>query len=101
MPFLVRFRTSSRERPERTLAVREGTTLLEAARAVGLPIARACGGGGLCARCGLEVLAGGDTLEPASAAEQTAKERNRIPLELRLACQVTIRGPLEVTAGYW
>jgi 2Fe-2S ferredoxin len=101
MPFLVRFRTSSRERPERSVEVPEGTTLLEATRAAGLPIARACGGDGLCARCGLAILAGGETLEPASPAEELAKERNRIPLELRLACQVAIRGPLEVTAGYW
>jgi adenylate cyclase len=101
MPFLVRFRTSSSERPVRSLTVPNGTTLLEAAQQVGLPIARACGGGGLCARCGLAVLSGAETLAPPSAAEEQAKERNRIPLELRLACQVAIRGPLEVTAGYW
>jgi adenylate cyclase len=101
MPFLVRFRTSSSERPERRLAVPEGTTLLEATRSVGLPIARACDGGGLCARCGIEILEGGEALEPASPAEQIAKQRNRVPLELRLACQVAVRGPLEVTAGYW
>jgi ferredoxin len=101
MPFLVRFRTSSRERPELSLTVAEGTTLLEAAQQAGLPIARACAGGGLCARCGLAILAGGEALEPPSQAEERAKERNRIPLELRLACQVAIRGPLEVTAGYW
>jgi adenylate cyclase len=101
MPFLVRFRTSSQERPERSLEAEAGTSLLEAVRQVGLPIARACGGGGLCAKCGLAILAGGDALEPPSPAEQRAKERNRVPVELRLACQVTIRGPLEVSAGYW
>jgi len=101
MPILVRFRTSSRERPERSVEVREGSSLLEATHAAGLPIARACGGGGLCARCGLLVLAGGEALDPPSPAEESAKERNRIPLELRLACQVEVRAPLEVTAGYW
>jgi ferredoxin len=101
MPFLVRFRTSSQERPERSLAVEDGASLLDAVRRVGLPIARACDGGGLCAKCGLAILAGGEALDPPSPAEDRAKERNRVPLELRLACQVAIRGPLEVTAAYW
>jgi ferredoxin len=101
MPFLVRFRTSSQERPERSLEVEDGASLLDAVRRVGLPIARACGGGGLCATCGLAILAGGEALDPPSPAEERAKERNRVALELRLACQVAIRGPLEVTAAYW
>lgn len=101
MTFTVRFRSQRESAAARSLEVPAGTTLLEAARQAGLPIARACGGGGLCARCALEVLGGAEALAPPAPAEQKAKERNRVPAELRLACQVEVSGPLEVTAGYW
>jgi ferredoxin len=81
--------------------VADGTTLLEAARAAGLPIARACSGMGLCARCGLQVIEGLASLSVESPAEQEAKRRNRIPDEWRFACQALVRGPLTATAAYW
>jgi ferredoxin len=76
-------------------------TLLEATRRAGLPIASACGENGACARCGLEILSGGDHLEPASEREQTIKQRNRIDPALRLACRVHPRADLTVRAAYW
>jgi ferredoxin len=85
----------------RALRVPAGTTLLEAARRAGLPIASACAADGLCARCGLRVLAGAEGLPPESAAERDAKQRNRIEPELRLACRVALRTDVEVTASYW
>jgi 2Fe-2S ferredoxin len=99
MRCVVRFHTSAPR--VRAIEVPLGTTLLEAARRAGLPVARACGGEGLCARCGLRVLSGGETLPATSPAEERAKEANRVPAELRLACQVELCGPLEVTAAYW
>jgi adenylate cyclase len=101
MACTVRFRSSHDGAALPSVEVAPGTTLLEAVRRAGLPIARACGGGGLCARCGVEVLAGGESLAPAGDAERLAKRANRIPDALRLACQVEVRGPLLVTAGYW
>jgi adenylate cyclase len=79
--------------------VAPGTTLLDAVRLTGLPIARACGGGGLCARCGLEVVAG--QLASEGPDEADAKARNRIDPSLRLACRVRVEGALEVRASYW
>lgn len=81
--------------------VAEGTTLLEAARAAGLPIARACAGMGLCSRCGIQVLEGLDSLSAESAEEREAKLRNRIPGQWRFACQAVVRGPVTATATYW
>ena len=101
MSFLVRFRSPREGASAASVEVPRGTTLLEAVQRAGLPIARACGGGGLCARCGVAVLAGADALAPPDAAEQRAKQANRVPAELRLACQVEVSGPLEVTAAYW
>lgn len=101
----VRFRTRVPLRPGeglvRRLEVARGTTLLEAVRGAGLPIARACAGGGLCGRCGLSILEGADALRPEGGAEADAKARNRIAPGLRLACQVRVEGPLEVSASYW
>lgn len=79
----------------------DGTTLLEAARRAGLPVASACGAGGLCARCGLEIVEGLDSLPGESPLEREAKARNRIDPRLRLACQVHPTSDLVVTAPYW
>jgi ferredoxin len=76
-------------------------TLLEATREAGLPIASACGENGACARCGLEILAGGEALEPETDREIRIKERNRIDTKLRLACRVHPRGDVTVRASYW
>ena len=93
---LVRFRPSGR-----ALRVERGTTLLEAARRAGLPMASACGADGLCARCGVRVLAGAEALSPTTEAEERQKRRNRIDPALRLACRARALGDVELTAGYW
>jgi adenylate cyclase len=86
----------------RTLEIAsEEMTLLEATRAVDLPIASSCGENGACARCGLEILEGGENLADETERERIIKERNRIDPELRLACRVRPRGQLTVRAPYW
>lgn len=81
--------------------VPEGVTLLEAVRQAGLPIATACGGIGLCGRCGLHVIEGSDSLPAENEIERGAKLRNRVDPRSRLACQVRVVGPLVVRADYW
>ncbi len=78
-----------------------GTTLLEAARRIGLPMASGCGADGLCGRCGLRVHAGAAHLSPDDEAETRVKHRNRVEAGLRLACRATVRGDVEVSASYW
>lgn len=85
----------------RTVMVPPGTLLLEAARRLGLPLARACGGGGLCGRCGLAVLEGTEALSPESGAEAASRRRNRVPEGLRLACRTRALGAVTATAAYW
>jgi ferredoxin len=86
---------------EREVRVPSGTSLLEAARLAGLPVARSCVGEATCARCGLQILAGGEALPPESEGERRVKQRNRIDAELRLACQLRLDRDLTVTAPYW
>ena len=92
----VRFEPSGRR-----ARVHAGTTLLEAARGAGLPVASACGAEGVCARCGMRILETATPLPAESDRERDIKRRNRVPEELRLACRVEVRAALAATAPYW
>jgi ferredoxin len=92
----VRFQPSGR-----CVVVAAGSTLLEAARRVGLPLASACGGDALCGRCGVTLLAGELSLPPEQPAEAKAKRRNRIAAGQRLACRALVSSDVEITASYW
>jgi ferredoxin len=95
-PHEVRFEPSGR-----LVRVETGTSLLEAARRAGLPVASACGADGICARCGMRILEGGDSLPSAEPREIQIAERNRIDSGLRLSCFVRVDRDLAVTATYW
>jgi ferredoxin len=96
---LVRFRSARDGAALRAVAVPRGTTLLDAVRRAGLPLARACRAEGLCGRCGLRVLAGAETLAPPSP-RVARGARNRVPSDF--ASHIgEARGPLEVTAASW
>ncbi len=84
----------------RSVFVPAGTTLLDAALRAAVPLARGCGGDGLCGRCGLRVPDAATGLPPETADERCAKLRNRVDTELRLACRVRVRGDLDVHAPY-
>lgn len=78
-----------------------GATLLDAAIAAGLPVARSCGADGMCARCGLRVLEGDDQVSAEAPDEMRIKQRNRVDPALRLACRTHIHGDVVATAEYW
>ena len=92
----VRFEPSGRE-----VEVPHGTSLLEAAREAGLPVASACGEQFTCARCGMKVLAGDVSLSPESKRETQIKARNRVDAGLRLSCVLQVQSDLTVSATYW
>jgi 2Fe-2S ferredoxin len=96
MAITVRFEPSGQ-----ALSVPSGTSLLEAARRVGLPVASSCGENGVCARCGMEVLAGSAELPSETPQEMEIKLRNRIDPRLRLSCRVEVRAAITATAPYW
>ena len=98
----VRFRRRVRgEAVVVTTEVADGTTLWDAARGVDLPVASACSGSALCARCGFEILDGADGLSAEDGDERRARERDRLPEAQRLSCQVRIHGDVFATTGYW
>lgn len=96
MPVTIRFEPSGHE-----VEVAPGTTLLEAARRVGLPVASACREQFTCGRCGMRVLAGDAALPAESKREAEIKARNRVDPDLRLSCVLRVRSDLTVTAPYW
>jgi len=78
--FRIRFEPSGK-----TATVCPGTTLLDAARSVGIPIASACGGEGICGRCRVQVLSG------TVAAESThLLTQEQIREGFVLACQARV-----------
>ncbi|MEJ2133238.1 MAG: 2Fe-2S iron-sulfur cluster-binding protein [Gammaproteobacteria bacterium] len=85
----------------RSVEVPAGSTLLDAVRAMGLPIAIGCGAGGLCGRCGLVVESPPESLSAEQAEETATKQRNRVPENRRLACRARVWGDVRITAPYW
>ena len=86
---------------DRRIRVEPGTSVLEAARQAGLPMASACSAKAICGRCGVTVVAGAQHLPPEDARERDAKARNRIDPNQRLACRLHVAGDVEVRASYW
>ena len=83
----------------RDIAAPIGARLYEVIRGAGLPLGGACAGEGICAACGLRVLAGDPG--PEGPLERRRKAENGVRPELRLACFVRLRGDLSVRALYW
>src|SRR5271165_2580543 len=85
----------------------EGTSLLAAARALGVDLDSVCGGRGICGRCQIEVAEGAFAKHAISSSAGHATPWNEVeqryadkrgPLRpgRRLGCQATIRGELVV-----
>ena len=98
----VQFQRRVRGEVERISArVAAGTTLWDAAKAQGLPVATACRGAALCARCGFVILDRPGALSEEASAETVAKRRGGVAVEQRLSCQTRIEGDVVVTTTYW
>jgi len=76
----------------KTVEVRQGATLLDAARAAGVFVASICGGDGICGRCRVRVLSGVVDAEPTALLS-----REEIRDGFVLACQTRVTEDVEVT----
>ncbi len=77
------------------------TTLLEATRRAGLPLASSCDGDAICSRCKVEICAGAEQLMPVTPGEQRLLTRLRASPEVRIACEARVLGDVSITVGYW
>lgn len=83
-----------------------GTTVLDAARSIGIDLDSTCGGRGLCGRCQITVQHGefakwqihstDEALSPWSSKEATYKGRRKIAASNRLGCQARVQASLVV-----
>lgn len=78
---------------ENPLVVKPGVTLLTALSEKSVFLPSACGGGGTCAMCECHVDAGGGDVLPTEMNHLSRKEAAE---NKRLACQVKVRGDMEI-----
>lgn len=71
-----------------------GTTVLEAARELGVDINSICGGAASCGKCAVKIVSG--NLDEPSQDEVKLLGQHRVADGLRLACRSTIRGDVTV-----
>ncbi len=77
---------------EDPVPVAEGESLLEAARAEGIPLMHLCGGNARCSTCRVLVLAGTNAFTPPNERERRLRDRMLFPPNVRLACQTRVTG---------
>lgn len=78
---------------ERTISVPAGGKLLGALAAENLFVASACGGGGTCAQCRVQVMEGGGSILPTELSHITKREAREGD---RLSCQVSVKQPMKI-----
>ncbi len=78
---------------ERELHVAAGDKLLNALSDEGLYLPSACGGGGTCGQCRVQVLSGGGEILPT---ERTHVSKRAAKEGFRLACQLTVNEDLDI-----
>jgi adenylate cyclase len=81
----------------RVVEVMPGTSVLEASRLAGIPHAYICGGRGRCSTCRVRVRGAVGSIDPPSELEQRVLHRIGATPNVRLACQLRPKGPVEVT----
>jgi adenylate cyclase len=81
----------------RSIEVVQGSTVLEASRLLGVPHASICGGKGRCSTYRVRVRVAQESLPEPSWNELAVLRRIGNPPNVRLACQLRPRGPVEVT----
>jgi len=77
----------------RTVRVKFGTRLMEAAVEAGVALELPCGGDGICRKCQVIVRHGASAPGPV---EQSGFSAEELQQGVRLACQTTVRGPMVV-----
>jgi len=78
---------------ERELAIPVGGKLMQALAEEGILIASACGGGGTCGQCKVQVLSGGGAILPTETSMINKREAAE---HYRLSCQVAVKQDMKI-----
>ena len=81
---------------DQSVDVHDGTTVLRAAIAAGLPHAHACGGNARCSTCRVLVVEGLEHCSDRNVRETAIADRLQCGPEIRLACQTKVSGDVAV-----
>ena len=79
--------------PEKAIVTQPGAKLLGALADAGIFVSSACGGGGSCGQCRVDVHSGGGDILPTELDHITKGEARE---GCRLACQVAVKGDMEI-----
>lgn len=79
--------------PEKAIITQPGSKLLGALADAGIFVSSACGGGGSCGQCRVDVHSGGGDILPTELDHITKGEARE---GCRLACQVAVKGDMEI-----
>jgi len=77
---------------KRTL-IPSGTTIIDAAKKLGIDISSLCGGRGTCGKCKVKVQSGIEGLNPLTEQELNHLSKDEIETNFRLACQARVTLP--------
>ncbi|MEO0335486.1 MAG: 2Fe-2S iron-sulfur cluster-binding protein [Pseudomonadota bacterium] len=67
-----------------------------------VPVASSCGGEGICAKCQVKLVSGKLNLSVQQKQERDCLLRNGIhDQDMRLSCQCTVMGDVEIDTDYW
>ena len=84
-----------------SIQVEPGTQLMKALLENGVPVASSCGGDGVCRKCVLKIVDGGENLPAPDELEAHLIERDSLSKNQRVSCQVVVNGDITVDAPYW
>jgi 2Fe-2S ferredoxin len=83
------------------LVVEKGANLMKALLESGIPVASSCHGQGVCSKCRIQIIAGGEHLSSETEFERTLRQRLHIKPEFRISCQTQVLGDIVIDASYW
>lgn len=67
----------------------------------GVPVASSCRGDGVCGKCRVTVMSGGENLSPELPLEMNRRLQLKIPANERLSCQAHVFGDVTIDTTYW
>ncbi len=85
----------------KTIEVKAGTPLFNAAIDAGLPVASSCSADNVCGRCNMQVLYGAENLSLQEELEKRLLHRDKKPETDRISCMAQVMGDCTVTTSYW
>ncbi|MEQ1876284.1 MAG: 2Fe-2S iron-sulfur cluster-binding protein [Bdellovibrionia bacterium] len=81
--------------------VTAGSNLMRSLLANGIPVASSCDGDGVCTKCRIRIVTGGENLSKETEFESDLKDIHEIPNDERVSCQATVQGDVTVDTTYW